>query len=219
MQKNYYLTIDTETANGLDCPLVYDIGFAVFDKKGNIYEQYSFVVSEVFNEMSDLMQTAYYANKIPQYKKDIAEGKRVVTSLFKVRAKIFELCKKYHIKAIIAHNMRFDLNACNTTYRYLTKSKYRYFFPKSVKIWDSLAMARTTIGKQTTYKMWCTENGFTTKNGQPKLTAEILYRFIARDMDFKEAHTALEDVLIEILIFLKCVSQRKKMQYTYWKTA
>lgn len=219
MQKNYYLTIDTETANGLDCPLVYDIGFAVFDKKGHIYEQYSFVVSEVFNEMSDLMQTAYYANKIPQYKKDIAEGKRVVTSFFKVRAKIFELCKKYHIKAIIAHNMRFDLNACNTTYRYLTKSKYRYFFPRSVKIWDSLSMARTTIGKQTTYRMWCKENGFTTKNGQPKLTAEILYRFISRDKDFKEAHTALEDVLIEILIFLKCVSQRKKMQYTYWKTA
>ncbi len=35
-RKSYYLTIDTETANNLDNPIVFDIGGAVHDKKGNV---------------------------------------------------------------------------------------------------------------------------------------------------------------------------------------
>ena len=45
-RKNYYLTIDTETANSLDDPLVYDIGGAIHDKKGRVYETFSFVIYE-----------------------------------------------------------------------------------------------------------------------------------------------------------------------------
>ena len=35
-RKNYYLTIDTETANGLDDPLMYDLGGAIHDKRGRV---------------------------------------------------------------------------------------------------------------------------------------------------------------------------------------
>jgi DNA polymerase III epsilon subunit-like protein len=215
--KNYYLVIDTETANGLDEPLTYDIGFAVTDKKGNIYETFSYIVSEVFYGMRDVMQSAYYATKIPKYEEDIANGKRVVAPFAVIKAKVIEMLNKYQITAVIAHNARFDVTALNITQRYLTKSKYRYFFPYGTQIWDSLAMARTTIGRQPTYKMWCKERGYITRNGMPKLTAEVLYRFITQDETFDESHTALEDVLIELLIFVRCVRQRKKMQRTYWK--
>ena len=215
--KNYYLVIDTETANSLDEPLTYDIGFAVIDKKGNIYETFSYIVSEVFYGMRDVMQSAYYATKISKYEEDIANGKRVVAPFAVIRAKIIEMLNKYQITAVIAHNARFDVTALNTTQRYLTKSKYRYFFPYGTQIWDSLAMARTTIGRQPTYKMWCKERGYITRNGMPKLTAEVLYRFITQDETFDESHTALEDVLIELLIFVRCIRQRKKMQRTYWK--
>ena len=36
-RKKYYLVLDVETANTLEQPLVYDIGYSVVDKKGNIY--------------------------------------------------------------------------------------------------------------------------------------------------------------------------------------
>ena len=217
--KSYYLVIDTETANGLDCPLVYDVGFAVIDKKGNIYETFSYVVKEVFYGMRDVMQTAYYATKIPKYEEDIKSGKRIVAPFAVIRAKVIEMLNKYQITAVIAHNMRFDYNALNNTERYLTKSKYRYFLPFNTPIWCSLAMARTTIGRQPTYKIWCKERGYTTRNGMPRLTAEVLYRFITQDETFDESHTALEDVLIELLIFVRCIRQHKKMQRTYWKVA
>lgn len=217
--KQYYISLDTETANGLDCPLVYDIGFAVIDIKGNIYEQYSYVIYDIFFERKDLMDTAYYKEKIPNYINDINNGKRKIARFLTIRKKIAELIKKYNITAVMAHNARFDLNALNNTLRYLTKSKMRYFFPYGTQIWDTLAMARSTIGKQKTYQLWCKMNNYLTKNGRPKLTAEILYRYISFDDDFIESHTGLEDVLIEICIFVKCVNQHKKMQRTYYRTA
>jgi hypothetical protein len=78
-------------------------------------------------------------------------------------------------------------------------------------------MARSVIGKQTTYKIWCKINGFTTKNGTPRFTAEILYRYITDNLEFIESHTGLEDTLVEKEIFAYCVRQKKKMQRTYWK--
>ena len=39
----------------------------VVDKKGNVYKTCSFVNADIFLDEKDLMQSAYYANKIPQY--------------------------------------------------------------------------------------------------------------------------------------------------------
>lgn len=47
-RKKYYIVFDTEATNGLDDPLVYDLGFAVIDKTGKVYEAYSFVIYDVY---------------------------------------------------------------------------------------------------------------------------------------------------------------------------
>jgi DNA polymerase III epsilon subunit-like protein len=215
--KNYYIVLDTETANGLDDPLTYDIGFAVIDKKGKVYEKHSYIIKDIFVYMPELMKTAYYANKISIYIADLDAGTRELKTFFEVRRIINEVIKKYNIKALMAHNARFDIKALNTTIRYLTKSKCRYFLPYEVTVWDTLAMARTTIGKQKTYVNWCKKNNYLTKNGQVRLTAEILHRYLTLNNNFKESHTGLEDVLIEKDIFVRCERQHKKMNRTYWK--
>lgn len=209
---SYSLVVDTETANGFDDPLIYDMGLAVVDKRGKVYETYSMVNKDVFYGMKDLMKSAYYAKKLPQYHKEIAEGTRKVVSYYEMRAKVYELCKKYNIKNIMAHNMRFDYNAIQTTQRYLTKSKYRFFFPYGIELWDTMKMAQDTICKQKSYKEWCRKNGYITKNGRVRSKAEILYRYISGDYDFKEEHTGLEDVLIEAEIFAHCMRQHKPMR-------
>ena len=43
--------------------------------------------------------------------------------------------KRYNTNIVCAHNSRFDYNALNTTQRYLTKSKYRYYFPYGTEVW------------------------------------------------------------------------------------
>lgn len=211
-RKNYYIVFDTETANGFDDPMVYDIGGAVVDKKGNVYETFSFVIYEVFCNMNDLMQSAYYANKIPMYKEQITKGERQIVRYATAKKAIRELASKYNVKAMIAHNARFDYRATTQTQRYLTKSKYRYFLPYGIELWDTMRMANDTICKQKMYRNWCIENGYMTKNGQVRKTAEILYRYISGQRDFEEEHTGLADVMIEKEIFAHCIRQHKAMR-------
>jgi hypothetical protein len=101
----------------------------------------------------------------------------------------------------------------------MTKSKYRYFFPYGTEICDTMRMARDVIGKMPTYKRFCEENGFLTANGRLSMKAEILYRFISKDLDFVESHTGLEDVMIEKEIMAYCYRQHKKMTRQLWAKA
>ena len=211
-RKSYFIVFDTETANGLDDPIVYDIGGAVVDKKGNVYETFSFVIYEVFCEMKDLMQSAYYAEKIPMYEKQIANGERKIVKYSTAKKYINELARKYNIKAMVAHNARFDYRSTTKTQRYLTKSKYRWFIPYGVELWDTMKMANDTICKQVHYKEFCYSNGYLTKNGRVRKTAEILYRYISGEHDFIEEHTGLADVMIEKEIFAHCIRQHKPMR-------
>ena len=210
-RRKYYLTIDTETANSLEDPIVYDIGGAIHDKQGNVYETFSFVIYETFVLCADLMQTAYYAEKIPMYREQLRQAARRMVKWETARRYIAALCEQYNVKAIIAHNARFDVRALNTTERWFTSSKYRYFLPYGIPVWDTLSMAEDTICKQRTYIEWCNKNGYTKKNGRPRATAEILYRYITNSEDFIESHTGLEDVMIEYKIFIHCCRQHKKM--------
>lgn len=225
-RKSYYVVLDTETANGIldekgnlvpKNNLVYDLGFAVVDNKGKVYEEYSFVIYEVFFEMADVMQSAYYADKIENYLDDIDMGIRKVVRYETARRILRDCCERYKVKAIMAHNAYFDYSSVNATERYLTKSKSRYFYPYGVELWDTLAMARSIFGKSPIYRQWCEENGYMTKRNQPRYTAEIVYRYITGDKNFVESHTGLEDVMIERKIFAHCMKQHKPMNKRLFK--
>lgn len=211
-RKKYIAVLDTETANGLEDSLVYDFGYAIVDKKGNVYCSRSYLISDIFCNERELMQTAYYAEKIPQYLEDVESGKRKIISFKYARQIFIRDCKRFNCTTVCAHNARFDLNALNTTQRFLTGSKYRYFFPYGFEIWDTMKMAQDVMCKMPTYKRFCTDHDFVLKNGSPRKTAEILYRYIIKDPDFEENHTGLEDVLIEKEILAYCIKQKKAMR-------
>lgn len=201
-----YIMLDTETTNSLDDPICYDVGFAVVDKEGAIYETHSFVVAEVFlNE--ELMASAYFIEKVPQYWEDIKKGTRKLAKFNTIRKVLAETMKKYNTNIVIAHNARFDYRSTAKTQRYLTKSKYRYFLPYGTEIWDTLKMAREVLKNDVDYDNFCYNNNYVTKRGCKRFTAEILYRFFTGDNEFVESHTGLEDVTIEKVIFAECMAR------------
>ena len=214
-RKNYYITIDTETCGSLGEPLVYDIGFTIHDKKGNIYESRSYVVSEIFYKEYKKMKTAYYAEKIPEYKRGIKEGKWTVKSFWYIRKEIYSLMKAYNIKAVVAYNAGFDTRALNCTLNDLSKfDDEQTFFNEKTAIWCSWGMSCETIFKQKTFLRIAKQENWVSDAGNVKTSAEIAYRYINRKFKFEEAHTALEDAIIETAIFSKCISTHKKMTKT-----
>lgn len=86
-----FLVLDTETATlpfanklaktakqkqtiAIAKPLVYDIGWQILDRKGNIYSRHNYLVSEIFSVPS-VFNTAYYKEKKPIYLQMLKDGK------------------------------------------------------------------------------------------------------------------------------------------------
>ena len=115
MNKRLYIVLDTETTNNMDFPFVYDLGFSVVDKTGKVYYKRSFVIYDIYVLCKDLMRTAYYANKLPQYEIDLKSKKRELVRFSTARKIILQTIREYNIYAIMAHNMRFDYGSTNNT--------------------------------------------------------------------------------------------------------
>jgi DNA polymerase III epsilon subunit-like protein len=200
-----FLVIDTETTNSIDDPFAYDVGFAVVTASGEVIESHSYVVADIFLD-NEMMASAYFADKIPQYWEEIKSGKRLLRRFKTIKFILRDVVAQYGIRYVVAHNASFDYRSLNYTQRLLTSSKYRYFFPWGVEMWDTLKMARECLGKNETYKQFCIDNGYTYGKSQCRYTAEVVYRFLTGNNDFVEEHTGLEDVLIEKDILAFCLA-------------
>ncbi len=211
-----FIVVDTETTNSLDDPLCYDVGFVVVDILGNVYENYSFVVADIFLD-EELMKSAYFADKIPQYWADIKSGKRELKTFRNIKKAFADCVYRNKVQIVLAHNARFDNRSLNLTQRYLTSSKYRYFFPFGIEIWDTLKMSREVLKNDENYSTFCWNNDYLTKRLCKRYTAEIIYRFLTGNTDFEESHTGLEDVLIEKEIFVFCVTANPEINGALWE--
>ena len=215
-RRNYIATLDTETCNSLDEPLVYDFGWSICDKQGNVYKTKSYIVAEIFFGEKELMCSSYYAEKLPQYFEDIKKGNRKVASFYEIKKDLFADMEEYGVEVVAAYNSRFDVKALNFTNKWIDNKSY--FFPYGQEVWCIMKMATDTICKQKMYDVFCKDNGYLTnhKTPQNRRTAEVVYRYINNDTDFIESHTALEDVMIEVEIMAHCFRQHKKMRKKLW---
>lgn len=198
------IVLDTETTNSLDDPFTYDIGWAVIDlETEKVLKTESYAVAEVFLD-KELMASAYFIDKVPSYWEEIKSKDRKLARLFTIRKSLIADCKAFHVTEIYAHNARFDYLSCNTTQRFLTSSKWRYFFPYGTIICDTLKMAKEAFKDDESYREFCVENGYLTQYGQNRYTAEVLYRFLTGNTNFEEVHKGIDDVMIEKDILLAC---------------
>lgn len=210
-RKKYFLVIDTETCNSLEQPLCYDIGYAITDRDGNMVVKRSYVVAEMFLDHKDLMQSSYYAEKIPRYWEDIKNGTRTIKSIFNIRKQIKADMKQYNVREVGAYNMGFDKRALNNTIRYCSKSLIRWFFPFGTEYFCIWHMACQMIMSQVKFIKFAEQNGLESEKGNLQTSAETCYKFLTNCIDFVESHTGLEDVEIEVAIMAECYRKHKKM--------
>lgn len=210
-RKKYIMVVDVETTNNImnskfNDGLVYDLGFTIADKKGNIYAKRSFAIKEIF-EWAELMSTAYYKEKLPLYFDKLDKGIMEKISIWEARKKVKEVIKFFNIKEIYAYNANFDFTTLNNTVRYLSGSACRWFFPYETQICDIWHIACQVLGTQKTFA-W--ENIRNEKNNLTT-SAERMFAYLSQNFEFEEEHTGLADALIETQILARCFKTHKKI--------
>ena len=215
----YDLIIDTETAPTRKVPmqlmaansLVYDMGGVVRDTKtGEIVHSFSFVIADTFYNTS-MMQSAYYADKLPQYHEGVAKGLWLSVPFKYVYEYVNNIIAEYGIKTVWAYNAQFDITTLNNTIHYYSNGWIKSFFAANIEIKDIWARCSNITGTKK-YVSYCIDNGYLTDKGNPKTSAEIVYRYLTQNDDFIEAHTALNDAEIEAFILTKAQKNKKKAQ-------
>lgn len=119
-RRKYYLILDCETAtmpyaNNFDGaikqkisiakPLIYDLGWTVIDRYGNIYIKRNFLISEIFSVPS-VFNTAHYREKRPLYLEMLRNGLITLTDW---QTAIDYLLKDLaNVESVGAYNSMFD---------------------------------------------------------------------------------------------------------------
>lgn len=215
-----FIVLDTETAPTVkhadgqahpETSRVYDLGWIVSDAHGNALEKRSFIIADTF--FKEWMNSAYYAEKLPQYYIGMGTEWQVVSFLDAWR--IFRQDIKNHdVRDIWAFNARFDETALTATIRAFSNGFQGFFFPFKCRIRDIWDYAGSTICNTKKYVKWCMKNGMTTGKGNPRTDAEAIYSYLNGMLDFKERHTALSDCEIELAILTAAKRRKQKARHS-----
>lgn len=196
------MIFDTETIN-LQKPFCYNIGYVIVNTDN--YEtvaQQEFVVSEVWNNKM-LFSTAYYAEKTPIYISRM-KGKHILKRKWAdIVTAMAQDIATYEISWAYAYNSSFDERVFEFNAEW-----FKTFNPlETLTVHDIRAIAIKAICKNGDYTDFCEHHELFTDSGNYSTTAETLYRYIVRNPDIVEEHTALADSILETAILKECVQR------------
>lgn len=194
------MIMDTETT-GLDKPFCYDIGYCIYDTCQHMtIEQKHFVIEQIWHNLP-LFESAYYAQKRPQYVQLMRQHKATMDKWGYVMREIHRDIQKYGITDAYAYNSDFDDKVITFNCDW-----FKCINPfENIAIHDIWGYASQYITNTSGYRNYCETHGYFTDTGNYKGSAEIVYQYIARDDNFEEAHMGLYDVEIETTILTFCI--------------
>ena len=147
MKKKFYLTLDTETATlpfadsicknskakqtiAIAKPLVYDLGWVITDRQGNIIKEENFLIQETFF-VPNVFNTAYYKNKRPIYLDLLHKGEIQVATWNQAVEILLEDLRKCDL--VTAYNACFDFKkAIPFTEKYIY-----HLYSADFNIWEN----------------------------------------------------------------------------------
>lgn len=207
--KKQFLILDTETADLTGS--VYDVGYVVCDRKGTISREYNALVREVFTDAKRMMG-AFYAKKIFTHYADMLQTNAIrMMPWIEIIAQLNHDIAESGATVLCAYNAGFDVRVMRATHKMLGHTGHA--LQHRMEILDLWQFACETKLRQTDYIRMATENGWMTKNGNLSTGAEFAFRYITRNGEFEESHTALADAKIEAVILAECLRQKKRIPY------
>ena len=202
------MILDTET-----CDLqgnVYDVGYTVANKQGNIVTSFNALVEEIFTD-AEKMVGAFYAKKLfSHYAPMLDRGDISLMPWASIVDRIRSDAAEYGVNTLAAYNIGFDRRVMRQTNELLGNGS---IFSTPLKMLDIWQFACETKLSSATYKKLARQNGWVSSAGNIKTGAEFAYRFCSGDHGFIEDHTALSDAIIETDILAACYATKKRVPY------
>lgn len=205
---NNFLILDTETTiKGENMPYqsVFDIGWTISDREGNILQKRSYVVQEFFKQAiysskaflidSGFLDSSVYIEKIRRLDMKVEKWSEIIKRL-KADSTF------YGVEYVGAYNLAFDMRVIEKTQFTLgserTFDNLNYF--ENYFLIDLYPACVHTVLDTVKYKEFAIKHNLITEKGNFQCGAEPSYKFLFNEPNYIEEHTALQDSIDETKI-------------------
>lgn len=216
-RREKFIVLDVE---GMQTCRPYNVGFIVADRYGTIYEKHSFAFPAAIwenlqncfiNQAAQLMTHRNIEEILQDMDKPEKDRKYTISTIYDFCVLFIRILKKYHIHRIFAFNVTFDKGAMARLFgKNLFCKICKHFDLEFCDIISGILYTKLLTKK---YINYCFTYGYLTPKGFPSYKAEVVYRYLTDDENFTEAHTGLEDVLIEYQILLTSFKAHKPLNF------
>lgn len=194
------VVFDTETTS-INKPFVYNIGYTIWNVETKTkLKSHDFVVEQVWHNR-ELFTTAYYSEKRAEY---VARMRGRTCEMKKLGHITQIMCREFaefEVTSAYAFNSPFDDNVFEYNCEWF-KVKNPF---DTIPIFDIRAYVHNCFAFKPDYQKFCEDNKYFTESQNYSTTAETVFRYITKNTDFIEEHTALADAEIELDILLACI--------------
>jgi len=204
-----FIVLDTETVGLPPQNVIYDIGWQIVDRYGNVYDSQNYLVREIVTNPK-LMMGAYFAKKIFSfYIETIERGEIEILTWAECSDRMRESFNSANV--LTAYNLPFDMGAVKATKKLLGCKTA--IFSKAPDLLDLWYFACKDLFPSRLYWDVAEQHGWRSEAGNYRTTAECAYRFITGQFEFVEQHTALDDAVIETDILKNLLAKKQTIPY------
>lgn len=209
MSKKKIMVLDVE---GGFTTKPYNVGYLIADCHGNIDCKKSYALMDCIWENVESSKYLNPDNKgrkmcfknIQEILRDNVKYKWVLTDEFFMD--FIKDIENYGVSEIWAFNADFDRGS-------IQKRLFGFNVAKlmGVKWYDIMKSAVHNLCLSPKYLDFCLKNEFVTEKGNIKTSAESIYAYMSKNVDFEEEHTGLADCEIEYKLYLFARATKKKI--------
>lgn len=196
-KQTLFAVLDIETT--YKYRVAFDVAWSIIDRKGKEYGNGSYLITDAF-----AFDIPFFKEKLGLYFSDTFAHLIQPVTMTELRdrfnSQISDLQAKGHSVIMSAYNAAFDTKHLGETSQKLIGQ--RFLAVPNVKLLDI-------------WHFWCMSApqayNYATDKGNPKTSAEYVYRYETNNPDFVEVHIAFEDVGIEKEILLRTLRRKQKI--------
>jgi len=222
MKEKRFLVCDTETTGLGSKAFVFDFGYVISNRKGQIFCERNYIVTEILTNPK-IMLAAFYnpdwrsmlgGKVFSHYIPELAAGTVALAHWRDVLETLRDDILTHGVDVFSAFNLPFDLGAMNKTHQRIAAKNLNFDRLDLLCLWEfsCVTVCRSRLYHDTA-RAQGQDTGWITPADNVRTTAEKVHAFLTGDLGFIESHTALHDAQIETEILHRLLAKKTPIPY------